>query len=374
MSDTGKIIALAKALGGGADPAVISQAVEDWLDDHPEATTTVQDGSITADKLASALADVINGKQTAPGTAGTAGQVLGLDSNLDPAWINQSGGGGGGAVDDVQVNGTSIVSGGVANVPVASANGLGVVLVDSSKGITVDVNSPGKLVIVAGEDYEIKNGTQLCRPIVPTNQHKSVFYGLAKAAGDSTQAASDNAVGTYTDDAKNAIKEMLGIPVWRTAILSESDYDSELGMFVFDAGNGKEIAEARVAGQVVWDTQIAANSDVGIGFGNTPNKKYTNEFCSKSISNAYNRLFFTAEGKFVNLKNTQYSSRYQYGNGFYSTGNQTTHGLNYDLYGSSAFENRSTMFYHINNDPRYFHITAPAAPDWAYIQIEYTLR
>ena len=42
-----------------------------------------------------ALQDDIDGKLDAPSTAGTAGQVLGLDSNLVPAWINQSGGGGG---------------------------------------------------------------------------------------------------------------------------------------------------------------------------------------------------------------------------------------------------------------------------------------
>ena len=55
MSDTGKIIALAKAVGASPDPAVIQQNVEDWLDDHPEATTTVQDGSITRAKLAAGL-------------------------------------------------------------------------------------------------------------------------------------------------------------------------------------------------------------------------------------------------------------------------------------------------------------------------------
>ena len=52
----GLIMAIAKAVGGSADPAVIEQAVTDWLDDHPEATTTVQDGSITEAKLA---ADVL---------------------------------------------------------------------------------------------------------------------------------------------------------------------------------------------------------------------------------------------------------------------------------------------------------------------------
>ena len=37
------------------DPSDVEQAVSDWLTAHPEATTTVQDGSITKAKLASAL-------------------------------------------------------------------------------------------------------------------------------------------------------------------------------------------------------------------------------------------------------------------------------------------------------------------------------
>lgn len=59
MAGTGKIVALIKALAPGVDPSVIEQAVTDWLDDHPEATTTVEDGSITEEKLASdVLADL----------------------------------------------------------------------------------------------------------------------------------------------------------------------------------------------------------------------------------------------------------------------------------------------------------------------------
>ena len=34
MADTGKVIALIKALGGGTDPEVIENAVSDWLDEH----------------------------------------------------------------------------------------------------------------------------------------------------------------------------------------------------------------------------------------------------------------------------------------------------------------------------------------------------
>jgi len=53
MLNLGMVIGLIKAFAPGVDPAVVEQAVTDWLDAHPEATTTVQDGSITEAKLAS---------------------------------------------------------------------------------------------------------------------------------------------------------------------------------------------------------------------------------------------------------------------------------------------------------------------------------
>ena len=43
------------SIGDGIDPATIEQAVADWLDDHPEATTTVQDGAISYSKLDATL-------------------------------------------------------------------------------------------------------------------------------------------------------------------------------------------------------------------------------------------------------------------------------------------------------------------------------
>jgi hypothetical protein len=39
--------------------------------------------------------------------------------------------------------------------------------------------------------------------------YKATFYGLAKAAGDTTQSQSLNAVGTYTEEAKLAIRNMI---------------------------------------------------------------------------------------------------------------------------------------------------------------------
>ena len=46
---------------------------------------------------------------------------------------------------------------------------------------------------------------------MPVKQHRSVFYGLACAAGDTTQSESSNPVGQYTDEAKAAIRAMLGM-------------------------------------------------------------------------------------------------------------------------------------------------------------------
>ena len=110
-------------------------------------------------------------------------------------------------IDDVQVNGTSIVENGVANVPVAVDRGAtGVVKINRSFGIT---ENAGILMLMETSIAEAKTGLSQFRAILPRIQHASTFYGLAKAAGDATQSASSNPVGTYTESAKSAISEML---------------------------------------------------------------------------------------------------------------------------------------------------------------------
>ena len=111
-------------------------------------------------------------------------------------------------VQDVQVNGVSVLTDGVANVPKASQNsGLGVVAAVASNGIAVNAN--GQLYISAANADQLKAGSNVYKPIVPSIQHASTFYGLAKSAGDTTQSSSSNPVGTYTDAAKSAISTML---------------------------------------------------------------------------------------------------------------------------------------------------------------------
>ena len=115
-------------------------------------------------------------------------------------------------VQDVQVNGTSIVGqDGVANVPLASSSNPGAVRTNSWFGISV--NPSGALYIERSPSANIKAGNQEYTPIVPYNQHESAFYGLAKAAGDTSQSSSSNAVGTYTETAQSKIHEMLDAPV-----------------------------------------------------------------------------------------------------------------------------------------------------------------
>jgi len=112
-------------------------------------------------------------------------------------------------VEDVQINGTSVVNQGVANIPIADTSGTyGLVkLANNTYGLTVDNTY---LKVASATSSLIKEGNDNRRPIVSSNQHQSVFYGLAKASGDATQSASTLSVGTYTDQAKSSIRDMLG--------------------------------------------------------------------------------------------------------------------------------------------------------------------
>lgn len=109
-------------------------------------------------------------------------------------------------VDDVQVNGASVVQNGVANIPKATDSTLGVM----TAGQGLFASSTGAIVINKAQLRDIKRGDGHYLPIVTVNQHEAVFYGLAKVAG-ADMASSDNPVGTYTDAAKTAIQNMLGI-------------------------------------------------------------------------------------------------------------------------------------------------------------------
>lgn len=113
---------------------------------------------------------------------------------------------------DVQVNGTSIVTDGVADVPIAGYGTLGVMSTNADYGISA-YGASGRAIINKATDNQVQSGSGGYRPVVPDNQHRATFYGLAKAASDTTQSASSNPVGTYTETAQSKISDMLNAPV-----------------------------------------------------------------------------------------------------------------------------------------------------------------
>ena len=155
-----------------------------------------------------------------------------------------------GYVQDVQVNGTSVVADGVANVPLAGSSAPGVGKVDSSYGTGMIQDY---FCVSGASDYAIKNGDNNYRPIVAGNQHKSVFYGLAKAASDTTQSQSSNAVGTYTDAAKVAIQKMLGIyeAPWELIRNDTVTNETAAQTVISTDGNGEpfQLTDAKI---VIW--------------------------------------------------------------------------------------------------------------------------
>ena len=95
----------------------------------------------------------------------------------------------------------------VKSTDIASANTPGLVKVNSPYGIMLNA---GTLTIQSATSGLIKAGTNTFYPITSHLVKEAAFYGLAKAAG-ADMKDSLNPVGTYTDEAKVAIQEMLGL-------------------------------------------------------------------------------------------------------------------------------------------------------------------
>ncbi len=112
-----------------------------------------------------------------------------------------------GPVQDVQVNGASILNDGVANIPYASTSEYG--LVKRGRGLFTDSNTGALVVDFAGSN-QIQQGTNTSAVMGIAKQHESAFYGLAKAAG-SDLANETITLGQYPDATKAAIAQMLGV-------------------------------------------------------------------------------------------------------------------------------------------------------------------
>ena len=114
-------------------------------------------------------------------------------------------------VQDVQIAGISVVTDGVANVPIGNDT-VGVIKVDSNGTYGINfVPSTNTIKTQKSAESDCKAGGNGYKPIVPMIQNASVFYGLAKAAGADMKDIANTTVGTYPDAQKEAIQSMLGI-------------------------------------------------------------------------------------------------------------------------------------------------------------------
>lgn len=131
-------------------------------------------------------------------------------------------------VQDVQINGNSILTNGIGTIAMASSEGVG-------------YNASSHSIYAAGADLNIiKAGTNNYRGVPAGHQHEAVFYGLAKLAG-ADMASSSNPVGTYTDAAKVAIQKMLGIYQAPWELIREDTFTnaSEADHIITVDGNGQ---------------------------------------------------------------------------------------------------------------------------------------
>lgn len=117
---------------------------------------------------------------------------------------------------DVQVNGTSIVTDGVAEMPIAmlpksgyAAGNFGVVALKPYRGIAQN-NEDKSLFLAYPSANELKQGIETFKAVTVATQYSATFYGLAKAAGHD-EKNSTLPVGTYSEEAKTAIRTMLGL-------------------------------------------------------------------------------------------------------------------------------------------------------------------
>ena len=214
------------AQGAQGVPGVDGQDGTDGFSPTATVTQTQTGATISiTDKQGTTTANITNGQDGSPGqpgtdgtdgvgvpAGGTTGQVLSKASgtDYDTEWTTPEAGG----VTDVQVNGTSVVTDGVANVPLAEdLTHPGAVKVPSNNqrftsGTGVHIYN-GVLCLTVANSQNIKNGYSGSMGIAPSVQHESAFYGLAKAAGADMLSLSGTTVGVYPEAQKSAIHEML---------------------------------------------------------------------------------------------------------------------------------------------------------------------
>ena len=192
-------------------------------------------------------------------------------------------------VQDVQVNGTSILNQGVANIPHGSTSDFGLIKLDQYGGLQVGSN--GALKTNPASNSQLKEGTNSARPIVPSTQDTSVFYALAKLAGVDLANVLDVTVGVFPNDAMVAIQKMLGVYQSPWELINEVTTTEDLTELKFETdsyGEPFELEELIATFDAPASTTGARDSFYGlISFYNTENgTTATTSFPSLQYPNA----------------------------------------------------------------------------------------
>lgn len=151
----------------------------------------------------------------------------------------------------MQIDGTSILGqGGVANIPLATANKPGAVKGSASYGIAID--GTGLAYVSRADATLVKAGTNGYRAITPSMQDQSVFYALAKLAG-ADLANETVTVGQYPPAALTAIQKMLGMYEAPWELIREDSItnatEGDLTINVDDDGQPFELTDVR---GIIW--------------------------------------------------------------------------------------------------------------------------
>ena len=240
---------------------------QEWIDVANTKLNQIDNLNITATKSDNTTTITITDKQ---GNLSTVEVLDGQEGQQGPQ--GETGPAGrDGNVQDVKINGTSILVDGVANIPVAGDD-LGLVKITTSRGITI--NSSNQLVSDGANANQVKAGTHGYNPITPVRQHEATFYGLAKVAG-ADMSSSNNSAGIYTDTAKVAIQKMLGIYESDWELIKEDTvtYSTESDLTIDRDKYGEEFELTDIRGIFWFPTQNneakLANGTIAIKSGNT---------------------------------------------------------------------------------------------------------
>ena len=139
-----------------------------------------------------------------------------------------------GIVEDVRVNGTSILSDGVADIPIANETVEGVAKVMKSHGIKMNTTN-NALTIAFAEEANIRNRNSNYYPIVPTKLDYAVKCAMTDGKG-----------AEWTRDEKSRARARMGVE-WRYIGKLETSEDvAKITMTLDSEGNPFSLRKVRV--------------------------------------------------------------------------------------------------------------------------------